>query len=165
VSAWTIRLARHGDGEGLASLHLDTARSYVALDVTRFRMPDTDGLAAWIDDDLSTMGEGWVCFVAVDRDIIVGQVEARLLPPMDTARYQAVSILGSVRGYVNSLGVASAHRRLGIGRALMEHAERWLAERGAVAVELDTLATSPDSVPFYEAIGYRPNKLIFERGL
>ena len=45
----------------------------------------------------------------------------------------------------------------------MEHAERWLADRGAVVIELDTLAESPESVPFYEAIGYRPRSIIFER--
>jgi hypothetical protein len=30
-------------------------------------------------------------------------------------------------------------------------------------IELDTLAESPESVPFYEAIGYRPRSIIFER--
>ena len=40
--------------------------------------------------------------------------------------------------------------------ARLEHAERWLADTGAVVIELDTLATSPDSVPFHEAVGYRP---------
>jgi hypothetical protein len=30
-------------------------------------------------------------------------------------------------------------------------------------IELDTLAKSPKSVPFYEAIGYRPRSIIFER--
>jgi hypothetical protein len=47
----------------------------------------------------------------------------------------------------------------------MEHAERWLADQGASVIELDTLATSPESVPFYEAIGYRPRSIIFERKL
>jgi hypothetical protein len=45
----------------------------------------------------------------------------------------------------------------------IQRAERWLADQGAVVIELDTLAESPESVPFYEAIGYRPRSIIFER--
>ena len=86
-----------------------------------------------------------------------------MLQPLDSARYQVIATLGQVRGEVNSLGVLKSHRRRGIGRALMERAERWLADRGAVVIELDTLAESPESVPFYEAIGYRPRSMIFER--
>lgn len=48
---------------------------------------------------------------------------------------------------MNSLGVLASHRRQGIGRSLMEHAERWLADRGVNLVELDTLASSPESGP------------------
>jgi len=163
MTGWIVREAHVGDGEGLALLHLDTSRGYLRLDPSRFRLPDRDGLAEWIDDDLRTMGEEWICFVAVEGDQIVGQVEARLVSPMESARFQAVKSLGATRGYVNSLGVLMSHRRGGIGRALMDHVERWLAHRGAVLIELDTLATSPDSVPFYRSLGYEPRKLIFER--
>ena len=163
MTGWIVREAHVGDGEGLATLHLDTSREYLRLDPDRFRLPDRDGLAEWIDDDLRTKGEDWICFVATDGEQIVGQVEARLVPPMETARFQSVKSLGATRGYVNSLGVLISHRRRGIGRALMDHAERWLVDRGAVLVELDTLAMSPDSVPFYESLGYEPRTLIFER--
>jgi hypothetical protein len=47
----------------------------------------------------------------------------------------------------------------------MQHAERWLADRGATLVELDTLISSRESVPFYEAIGYEARSFIFERRL
>ena len=47
----------------------------------------------------------------------------------------------------------------------MEHAELWLADHGATIVELETLASSPDSVPFYEGIGFEARSLIFERRL
>jgi ribosomal protein S18 acetylase RimI-like enzyme len=70
-------------------------------------------------------------------------VEAKLRQPMESARYQVITALGQVRGEVNSLGVLKSHRRRGIGRALMQEAERWLADRGATVIELDTLATSP----------------------
>ena len=163
VDEWKIRPARPGDGAGLASLHVAGGKDYLELDPTRFRIPDEDGLAEWLDNDLASSGGSWICLVAEEDGRIVGQVEARLLPPMDSARYQVIAALGQVRGEVNSLGVLKSHRRRGIGRALMEHAERWLADRGAVVIELDTLATSTESVPFYEAIGYRPRSIVFER--
>ena len=135
---WKIRPARPGDGAGLAE---------------------------WLDGDLADSGGSWICFVAEEGGRIVGQVEARLVQPMESARYQVITALGQVRGEVNSLGVLKSHRRRGIGRALMEHAERWLADRGASMIGLDTLATSPESVPFYESIGYEPRSIIFERKL
>jgi GNAT superfamily N-acetyltransferase len=163
MNGWTIRPGRPGDGAGLASLHVAGGKDYLELDPMRFRIPDEDGLAEWLDEDLATSGGSWVCFVAEEDGRIVGQVEARLLQPMDSARYQLITSLGEVRGEVNSLGVLRSHRRRGIGRALMQQAERWLADRGAVVIELDTLARSPESVPFYEAIGYRPRSIVFER--
>lgn len=113
--------------------------------------------------DLASSGGSWICFVAEEDERIVGQVEARLLQPMDSARYQVIAALSQVRGEVNSLGVLTSHRRRGIGRALMNHAEGWLEDRGAVVIELDTLATSSESVSFYHAIGYRPRSIVFER--
>jgi ribosomal protein S18 acetylase RimI-like enzyme len=165
MDGWKIRPARRGDGAGMASLHLAGGHDYLELDPTRFRMPDEDGLAEWLNGDLQTSGGSWICFVAEEDGRIVGQVEAKLLQPMETARYQVITALGQVRGEVSSLGVLKSHRRRGIGRALMQQAERWLADRGATVIELDTLATSPESVPFYEAIGYERRSIIFERRL
>jgi GNAT superfamily N-acetyltransferase len=160
---WTIREARPGDGPGLAELHEAVARDYMLLDPDRFKLPDPVGMAEWMDEELEGMGETWICFVATENDRIIGEVEARLQQPMEAARYQVIASLGTPRGYVNSLGVLASHRRRGIGRALMQQTEQWLIKRGATVIELDTLASSPDSVPFYEAIGYRGRSIIFER--
>jgi GNAT superfamily N-acetyltransferase len=165
VEGIEIRQARQGDGQGLADLHLDTAVTLRELDPSRFTVPDPDGMAEWIDADLATMGEEWICFVAEEGGRIVGQVEARVHPPLDSARYQTMSDLASPRGEVNSLGVLSSHRRGGIGRALMAAAEEWLRGRGAGVIFLDTFLRSPESVPFYDSIGYERISVIFERRL
>jgi GNAT superfamily N-acetyltransferase len=166
AQAFAIRQARPGDGEGLTELHLDTATSLRRLDPSRFKVPDADGMAEWIDADLATAGTDWICFVAVDPNgRIVGQVEAKAHVPLDSARFQTVVDLGAVRGEVNSLGVLASHRRRGIARALMTAVEDWLKERGAGVVTLDTFLLSPDSVPFYESIGYERVSVIFERHL
>ena len=158
-----IRIAHPGDGPGLAELHLDTATGLHELDPLRFRIPDTAGLAAWLDEDLAMMGTTWVCFVAEEGGHVVGQVEARLLQPMETSRYQVLTDLGSTRGEVNSLGVLSSHRRRGIGRALMARAEGWLRSHGARSIRLDTFIGSPESVPFYDALGYTRTAIVFEK--
>ena len=160
-----VRQARPGDGKGLADLHLDTAASLRLLDPSRFKLPDADGMADWIDGDLATVGRDWCCFVAVEEGRIVGQVEAKLYAPLDSARYQTMIELANVRGEINSLGVLSSHRRRGIGQALMAAAEEWLKARGARVVTLDTFLRSQESVPFYQSIGYERVSVIFERDL
>jgi GNAT superfamily N-acetyltransferase len=76
-----------------------------------------------------------------------------------------MSHLAFPRGEVNSLGVLSSHRRRGIGTALMAAAEEWLRARGAGVVVLNTYLRSPESVPFYDSIGYERVSIVFERRL
>lgn len=163
VGGIVIRQAHPGDGQGLADVHLNTAATLHQLDRSRFKLPDTDGMAEWIDADLATIGEEWNCFVAEEAGRIVGQVEAKVHAPLDSARYQTMSNLAGIRGEVNSLGVLKSHRRRGIGKALMAAAEDWLKDRGARVVILDTWLRSPESVPFYDSIGYERVSIIFER--
>jgi hypothetical protein len=47
----------------------------------------------------------------------------------------------------------------------MAAAEGWLKDHGARVVTLDTLMRSPESVPFYDSIGYERVSIIFERRL
>src|ERR1044071_232448 len=159
----TIRPARPGDGHGLVLLHLDTAESLRQLDPSRFRIPDVEGFAEWLDAELEAMGTTRICFVAEEDGQVLGQVEANIAPPMASARYQTMTKLGSPRGEGNSLGVLSARRRRGIATALMAEAEKWLWGRGVRVIHLDTFIRSPDSVPFYDALGYTRTGIIFER--
>lgn len=55
---------------------------------------------------------------------------------------------------IGGLVVDRNHRRLGIGRALMERAEVWAAERGCSMVRLTSSATRTAAHQFYEGLGY-----------
>ena len=54
---------------------------------------------------------------------------------------------------IDSLVVTSRTRRLGVGRKLMEAAERWGKSRGAVQVVLTVWEGNDEATRFYEALG------------
>ncbi|MEQ5839544.1 GNAT family acetyltransferase [Paraburkholderia acidicola] len=64
------------------------------------------------------------------------------------------------RGWIYSLAVDPAHRRLGIGTQLVEYAEAALTARGCPKVNLQVLSTRSDVQAFYEALGYRADEVI-----
>jgi ribosomal protein S18 acetylase RimI-like enzyme len=118
-------------------------------------------------------------FAPADEDAVVALWEAAGLtrpwnhPHRDIARKLQVrpewllvaaagtEIVGTVmagydghRGWVNYLAVAPAHRRAGLGRALMAEAERVLSEAGCPKVNLQLRAGNDEALAFYEALGY-----------
>jgi ribosomal protein S18 acetylase RimI-like enzyme len=58
------------------------------------------------------------------------------------------------RGWMNYLAVSPRFRSRGLGRALVEHVERLLLERGCPKVNLQVRASNPDAVAFYRRLGY-----------
>ena len=78
---------------------------------------------------------------------LVGTVDATLI---------ATAMVGfdGHRGWVNYLAVAPSHRRLAIGRALMDEAERLLTERGCPKLNLQVRSSNVDVIAFYRSLGY-----------
>jgi ribosomal protein S18 acetylase RimI-like enzyme len=64
------------------------------------------------------------------------------------------------RGWMNYLAVAPRFRGRGYGRALVEHVERLLLERGCPKVNLQVRATNLDAVAFYRRLGYAQDESI-----
>lgn len=67
------------------------------------------------------------------------------------------------RGIVSNLFVRPARRGEGIGRALLQTAERHLASSGASVVSLDVMAANEEARSFYAAAGYEPHRIEMER--
>ena len=84
---------------------------------------------------------------------LVGMVDATLI---------ATAMIGfdGHRGWVNYLAVAASHRRLAIGRALMDEAERLLIERGCPKLNLQVRLTNVDVIAFYRSLGYATDDVV-----
>jgi ribosomal protein S18 acetylase RimI-like enzyme len=59
------------------------------------------------------------------------------------------------RGWLYSVAVDATHQGLGIGSALVRHAEVALADLGCLKINLQLVASNQATTAFYEALGYR----------
>lgn len=82
--------------------------------------------------------------IAEDSGESVGWLHALIIECLETDRF--VMIAGLV--------VDEGHRRQGIGRLLMRHAEQWADEQGCRVVRLWSSAARAAAHRFYEEIGY-----------
>ena len=64
------------------------------------------------------------------------------------------------RGSINYFGVLPAHRKLGIGRALMSEGERRLFERGCPNINLQIRTDNLEAVEFYRRLGYETFEVV-----
>lgn len=119
-------------------------------------------------------------FLPEDTDAVVALWEAAGLtrpwndPRKDIARKASVQpelfvvaeddsgqVIGSLmagydghRGWMNYLATRPDSRGLGAGRALVEHIEAVLRDRGCPKVSLQVRASNPQVVDFYQHLGY-----------
>jgi ribosomal protein S18 acetylase RimI-like enzyme len=56
--------------------------------------------------------------------------------------------------FVETLAVREEIRRMGIGRALMDHAQRWAGEQGATEIDLNVHEFNHVAISFYRSLGY-----------
>jgi GNAT superfamily N-acetyltransferase len=131
----TVRAARD-DLEALVPL-FDAYRSFYG------RPADEAGARAFLAERL-TRGES-VVFLAVALARPIGFTQ--LYPSFSSVRLGRLWIL-------NDLFVLPEARRSGAGRALLERAERWAAETGAVGLTLATQLTNESARRLYGSCGW-----------
>ena len=64
------------------------------------------------------------------------------------------------RGWINYLAVDPAHRRAGLGRAMMAEAERLLRAAGCPKINLQVRTSNRDVIAFYQRIGFVPDDVV-----
>ncbi len=141
-----VRRARAGDLDRVAELWALIAVHHAPLDPL-FRM--RPGAA----------GELRRMLAAILRDpdaAIFVHDEAGDLPAMCIVRFdRSPPILDeSERAEITDLGVREADRRRGIGRALVETALAWVAERGVERVEVRVASDNREGQAFWRALGF-----------
>jgi ribosomal protein S18 acetylase RimI-like enzyme len=86
--------------------------------------------------------------LTVQRELfLVAECEGRIVAAV-------VAGFDGHRGWISHLAVAPAHRRHGIGRALVAEVERRLGALGCPKVNLQVRSTNAGVVAFYERLGY-----------
>jgi GNAT superfamily N-acetyltransferase len=163
----TIREARDDDAPGIVRLGQENSAYYVQLAPEYFRLPDEEGLVAFIENDREWReGADTLALVAEDDGAIAGYLEASLQRPDETAHWQSQRDLSEIRLFINFVGTADAYKRQGVATKLVQAAEEWGRERNAVVALCDTFIDSPLSVPFWERrMGYKRRALIFRKRL
>jgi GNAT superfamily N-acetyltransferase len=147
----TIRPARADDAPALARAWLDAGRFYERVDPETYRVPDEAGLVDWLKQGLDEA----TTLVAEHDGRLLGFVAARLLEPDPDARFQIQRELAGRRLAIDAVAVIEAHRRAGVGSALVHAAEAWGREHGASVVMVDANWDSGVAEGFYErALGY-----------
>lgn len=64
------------------------------------------------------------------------------------------------RGWINYLAVDPDHRRLGLGRALMDVAEERLRDMGCPKINLQIRKDNLEAIAFYEQLGYTDDSVV-----
>lgn len=72
---------------------------------------------------------------------------------------------GKARAYIELIAVTKAAEGTGVGRALMEHAERWARDRGLDEIALDVFASNTGAIAFYRKAGFHADFIRMSRSL
>ncbi|ATF86604.1 MULTISPECIES: GNAT family acetyltransferase [Burkholderiaceae] len=133
----SIRIFERADTERVIALWIEAFPSY-----SERSAPHRDPRFA-IEMKLATQPE--LFFVALRGARLVGTVMAGY---------------DGHRGWLYSFAVANDARRLGIGRAMMAHAEAELAALGCRKINLQVLQDNDEACRFYAALGYQVEPLV-----
>lgn len=64
------------------------------------------------------------------------------------------------RGWINYLAVHPAHRRIGIGRRMMDEAETRLRAAGCPKINLQVRGANSDVLAFYRKLGFKVDEVV-----
>ena len=160
-----VRRARKSDAPALVRIHADMGAYYAEVAPELFHDPDLQGFELVLEDEIGDDLLALQLVAEVDGEV-VGSLDARLLLPPAEAQFAFTRDLFAPRLRIEYLATAAAHRRTGVGTALVEAAEAWGREQGATVAELTTYQDSPLAYPFWtERAGYAPRSINLRKEL
>ena len=143
-----IRAATMDDYAALCALMAEVHRLHLDQLPSLFRETEgpvcgRDYLQRLIDDERVGL------FVAELDGAVVGFVNVALREAPDIP-----IVVPRCYAHISDVVVGQDMRRAGIGRALMDRADRWARDQGATAVELTVYEFNDGARAFYRALGY-----------
>ncbi len=159
-----VRVAKPSDVESLCRLYVEL-HEFHALGVPDRLMTLGDPAKFDCSELIATLG------TSLDRDdaaLFVAETDGRLMGLAEM--YIRVDERSEVRvartyAYLQSLLVSQSYRSLGVGKRLLEAAERWGRDKGASEVRLETWEFPVGPVAYYEQRGYRTLRRVLVREL
>jgi ribosomal protein S18 acetylase RimI-like enzyme len=150
---WTVRAAVDDDLDALARLWHEADELHARLSPGFFRRPDGERGRQRAAEALHDAAESEheTILVATDgKGAVAGACHIQIY---DTP--VGHTMVSQRRGHIETLIVARAQRRRGIGRALMNAATEWARRHRAQQLLLTVWAGNDDAERFYAALGYR----------
>jgi GNAT superfamily N-acetyltransferase len=150
TAAVTIRPVTLDDLEVLIDIYLDTAVHHAAIDSEVFHVPSRDDVAVRLRRRIEGRGETGEYVAAMIDGKMVGSasVDVAGLP-------SAGNMARAVPTAEFGVSVVDGWRGHGIGRALIEHLERWAADHGIERMILTVSEANEGAIRLYHAMGYR----------
>jgi ribosomal protein S18 acetylase RimI-like enzyme len=142
-----IREASIADHQAISLLHaqVEVLHAYGRPDA--FQEPPQPRSTAFLQERLAEADAAM--HVADIGGAVVGYAFVKLGRPPDDAIHRP-----RVFAYVEEVAVSSDHRRLGVGKALMQGVEGWARDRKVDQIELTVWEFNDEAMKFYESLGY-----------
>lgn len=138
----------------IRSATLDEAQQVIDLYLGYDRAPDPTLEQKDIEKNFAKINDSGYVAVAVSDDKIVGSYTMYFCANLSRG--------GRPFAVIENVIVAVGHRRQGVGRALMMHAQTAARDTGCYKVMLCTGANSSRNLQFYESCGFVGNKVGFQ---
>jgi len=98
-----------------------------------------------------------------DSDVVLAEISGEIVGYAVLLHRRAARdmLVPRVYAHIENVGVASAHRREGIGRQLIAACVARARERGATSLELDCWEANQEAIAFYSSIGMHVTRRYF----
>jgi len=154
----TIRQATKSDFDQVGAVFAEENRFHTGLLPDRFQIAKPIMTHGWFDAILEN--DAQALFVAEHSEEIVGVLLIKLMTNPDDPIFCPRRY-----AYVDELAVAEQHRGQGIGRALVQAAERWASDQDMSEIELNVWQVNKGAIAFYERLGYETIRRTMKRVL
>jgi GNAT superfamily N-acetyltransferase len=145
-----IRPVTLDDLETLIDIYFDTAVHHAAIDPEVFHIPPRDAVEARLRRRVESRGEDAEYVAAMIDGVMVGSASVDIADMPSTG-----NMMRGVPTAEFGVSVVDGWRGRGIGRALIEHLERWAAARGVERMILNVSEANEGAIRLYHSMGYR----------